>query len=148
MQAKEISVKKKSLLLAVALLLMSGMSFSAELSKELYQSNLNVIQALSRVHALQSKGISKNAVLKKAVDSLKNKMKDPDSVKIRELKIVKYQGGEIICGEFNAKNSYGAYVGYKRFIAGGEVAQVEENQPEMIYAIRVVCDKISEPNFD
>lgn len=43
--------------------------------------------------------------------------KDPDSAKFRDLGIYQRYNSEqrFLCGEVNAKNSYGAYVGYKSF---------------------------------
>ncbi|MBQ4854060.1 hypothetical protein IMW82_05180 [Rhodanobacter sp. B2A1Ga4] len=38
-------------------------------------------------------------------------LKDPDSVKLKNVRISK----DNVCGEVNAKNSYGAYVGYTTF---------------------------------
>lgn len=46
------------------------------------------------------------------------KMKDPDSVKFKNLKAAKHKNGTgwiDVCGKFNAKNSYGAYTGYRLF---------------------------------
>lgn len=40
-----------------------------------------------------------------------NSLKDPDSAKFRAVR-VKW---DTVCGEVNAKNSYGGYVGYRRF---------------------------------
>ena len=45
--------------------------------------------------------------------SLAEHMKDPDSVKFRNL--ITSESGSVLCGEVNAKNSYGGYVGFKRF---------------------------------
>lgn len=47
-------------------------------------------------------------------------MKDPDSVKFRYLRFIKSGEkdglvGGFVCGEVNAKNSYGAYAGYSKF---------------------------------
>lgn len=42
-----------------------------------------------------------------------NSLKDPDSAKFRSVKV---KWGNV-CGEVNAKNSYGGYVGYRRFYA-------------------------------
>lgn len=39
-------------------------------------------------------------------------LKDPESAKYREL----YSTGERLCGQINSKNSYGGYVGFRRFI--------------------------------
>lgn len=47
-------------------------------------------------------------------------LKDPDSAKFRNLFVSrydKYEDGELIlCGEMNAKNAFGAYVGFKPFM--------------------------------
>ena len=43
-----------------------------------------------------------------------NHLKDPESTKFRNEK--RYTNG-YVCGEFNSKNSYGAYVGYSRYVA-------------------------------
>lgn len=45
-------------------------------------------------------------------------MKDPRSAEFRDLK--RCGAGDIIEGEVNAKNSYGAYSGYQRFIVDGD----------------------------
>ncbi|MFD2755983.1 hypothetical protein [Comamonas terrae] len=47
-----------------------------------------------------------------ARERLAKQLKDPDSAQFRN------QKG--FCGEVNAKNSFGGYIGFKRFIAGGE----------------------------
>jgi hypothetical protein len=40
-------------------------------------------------------------------------MRDPDSTKFRDVVAYNKNG---VCGEVNAKNAYGGYVGYKRFM--------------------------------
>jgi hypothetical protein len=52
------------------------------------------------------------------LDQIKEKVaedfKDPSSAQLR--RVVKFESqGTVICGEVNAKNSYGAYVGFTRF---------------------------------
>ncbi len=43
-------------------------------------------------------------------------MKDPDSAKFRNWAAYEVSNGDrIVCGEVNAKNSYGAYVGFDPF---------------------------------
>ncbi|GAB2463711.1 hypothetical protein GCM10027082_14090 [Comamonas humi] len=60
--------------------------------------------------------------LKKLKNNVADKFKDPDSVKFRGLFFSNRKGMPTLCGEVNAKNSYGAYVGYRGFYAnsGGE----------------------------
>jgi hypothetical protein len=55
------------------------------------------------------------AVAKRLVAS---QMRDPDSVEFQNVGAhVRSDGSHIVCGEVNAKNGFGAYVGYVRFIA-------------------------------
>jgi hypothetical protein len=45
-----------------------------------------------------------------------NQMKDPDSAHFRNVHAFQSQKGLIICGEINAKNAFGGYVGYSHFV--------------------------------
>ena len=58
----------------------------------------------------------KNKFLNMAQSKVKQEMKDPDSTKFQNLREIKNSVGEsVVCGEVNAKNSYGGYVGYHLF---------------------------------
>ncbi len=47
-----------------------------------------------------------------------SQLKDPKSTEFRNVKLKKNSiAGSVMCGELNSKNSYGAYAGFKRFIA-------------------------------
>lgn len=52
-------------------------------------------------------------------------LKDPSSAQFREIQ----KTGRGICGEVNAKNSYGAYVGFKHFIVDGSSVSMEPETP-------------------
>lgn len=72
-------------------------------------------------------------MITKAKESVTKKLKDPESVRFRDVFVMR----ESVCGEVNAKNSYGGYVGFKRFIAiGGLLVILEEAGPgfEQMYA--------------
>lgn len=45
-------------------------------------------------------------------------MVDPDSTNFKNEKI----HGDFLCGEFNSKNSFGAYTGFNRFVSNSSVA--------------------------
>lgn len=60
---------------------------------------------------------SEAAAIEEAVRSVKKQLKDPDSAKIQNVRLVKYGASKVICGEVNGKNSFGAYTGYKPFVA-------------------------------
>lgn len=48
--------------------------------------------------------------------NLKEALKDPDSAKLRNVKVP--TGAAYVCGEVNSRNAFGGMTGYKRFIAG------------------------------
>lgn len=55
--------------------------------------------------------------------ALKNYLKDPNSAEIRN-----HKGA---CGEVNSKNSFGAYSGYRRFIASPAIVAIEGENMSM-----------------
>ena len=57
-------------------------------------------------------------------DKIKSRLKDPDSAEFRNVFVSsKYA----VCGEVNAKNSFGGYTGFVRFISGGDMQVVESD---------------------
>lgn len=79
-----------------------------------------------RLEQLKSDALAVETALKnqsesRLLESVKirtaEKLKDPESARFRNLRIVDYKGGKLICGEVNAKNSYGGYVGFAPFLA-------------------------------
>lgn len=39
--------------------------------------------------------------------------------------------GNLVCGEFNAKNAYGAYSGYSRFVYTGKFIEIDPGEPDI-----------------
>lgn len=62
----------------------------------------------------------------KSKSNLTKDFKDPSAVQWRELFISK-DNFTSLCGEVNAKNSYGAYVGFKRFFVSSSDFMMIEN---------------------
>ncbi len=63
-------------------------------------------------------------------------MKDPSSAQFREMK----RQGPLICGEINAKNSYGAYAGFQPFLVWDGKAMVAKDGTELndvLYRARI-----------
>ncbi len=54
-----------------------------------------------------------------------SRMKDPGSAQFRNVKTYHGSGSPIVCGEINAKNGYGGYGGFERFVAGGNAIFLE-----------------------
>ncbi|MEY0874768.1 hypothetical protein [Providencia manganoxydans] len=54
---------------------------------------------------------------------LKSSLKDPSSANIRNSKLGR---SGVVCGQVNAKNSFGAYTGYKNFIQIGSTSLIDD----------------------
>lgn len=55
-------------------------------------------------------------IVKKAQEEVAAELSDPASAQFRQVRVIKQVGGtEAVCGEINAKNAYGGYVGFKDF---------------------------------
>lgn len=55
------------------------------------------------------------AYLELAKKDLVSRMKDPESTKFREISVNYFNGARHACGQYDAKNSYGGYSGYRDF---------------------------------
>lgn len=80
---------------------------------------------------------------KAARDFLAQSLKDPDSLKQFQMRNVTqrdwqntrwdgWRSGWLVCFEYNAKNSYGGYVGLKR---SGIVITAYQSEPYLIYVV-------------
>jgi len=72
--------------------------------------------------------LNTNRVIAAAKESVAHDFKDPSSAQFRDVRIVITNGEKnpkekihAVCGEVNAKNSFGAYTGFKRFVAAATV---------------------------
>ncbi|KWV91732.1 hypothetical protein [Erythrobacter sp. YT30] len=57
-------------------------------------------------------------------DAIKARLRDPSSAKFRNSRFYSGGGTPITCGEVNAKNAFGGFTGYERFIATGPVGDL------------------------
>ncbi len=56
-------------------------------------------------------------------NTVRQTLRDPDSAKFRDSYVYPQPDGSFVaCGSVNAKNGYGGYTGYRRFIATQEMA--------------------------
>lgn len=56
--------------------------------------------------------------IERAKRAVSDDLKDPGSAQFRNVRLVPYSDTKVICGEVNAKNSYGGYAGFAHFVAG------------------------------
>lgn len=77
----------------------------------------------SRKSADENPGVQEVRQQRKARELVTARLKDPESAQFRN------QAG--ICGEVNAKNSFGGYTGFKRFIAKSDALVFQEGDGAM-----------------
>jgi hypothetical protein len=77
---------------------------------------------------------SESALVSKAKEAIREQMKDPASVEFRNV-ILNAKSGAV-CGEVNAKNSFGGYTGFTQFAFGSDGS------------IHIVPSTISSADFD
>lgn len=58
-------------------------------------------------------------------DIIKNKLKDPVSAEFRNSTVSRVNGNPVVCGEVNAKNGFGGYTGFQRFVSGPGMSALE-----------------------
>lgn len=82
------------------------------------------------------------AFIAQAKKAVADQMRDPDSVKFRDVALYRQlESKELaLCGEFNAKNGYGAYVGYRRFYvseSGGAKLEPDDGDNDLFGVLRL-----------
>jgi len=88
-----------------------------------------------------------NSEINNAKQVVSDTFKDPESTKFRNVKLItKYSDADpafspYVCGEVNAKNSYGAYTGYKWFtVREGDKIFIEQKIKGIdVDIIKIVC---------
>lgn len=87
-------------------------------------------------------------------NSVKDRLKDPDSAMFKLPKVNEDGKPDTYCGLVNAKNSYGGYTGYKPFLAtlsrpNGEVTASFPMMPDASrYGLRVMIDMCHNYGYD
>jgi len=80
--------------------------------------------------------------------TIKSSLKDPDSATFKDMKVVTNSKGEqSICGSYNAKNSYGGYVGYKGFSADVKTGTIKSLEGLDDYVLNGCSGRAAELNL-
>jgi hypothetical protein len=85
--------------------------------EELRTMALDEVKSFSMETATFLKTNNQEKTISTSSEAIRQKMKDPASAMFRNVRIVNYLEGKLICGEINSKNSYGGYVGFTKFVA-------------------------------
>lgn len=79
--------------------------------------SIDLVRLLSNDLGDVLKKTSQKNAMTLAQESVRESMLDPSAAQFRNVRIVNFESGKIICGEVNGKNAYGAYTGYRPFAA-------------------------------
>ncbi|MBJ2292674.1 MAG: hypothetical protein JJK56_26930 [Pseudomonas sp.] len=60
-----------------------------------------------------------NSDVQKARDEVKRNLNDSASAEFRGEKVYRLRDNTVVCGEVNAKNSYGGYAGFSKYVVEG-----------------------------
>lgn len=93
---------------------MAGMKVDAKQHAAFAAQNAKAAEQLKKINSGDTAGF-----VAEAKAEVSRTFKDPSSAQWRNLYMAK-GGMTLLCGEVNAKNSYGAYTGFKRFYSNGE----------------------------
>jgi hypothetical protein len=98
-------------IMLVALFAVAGSAFAAKSQKVAPPSAEQTIEA-ARVKMMES-----------ATTAIRESLSDPESARFRRVAVS--PKGRAVCGEVNAKNAMGGYVGFRRFIVAPDQSGIE-----------------------
>ncbi|ENX06086.1 hypothetical protein [Acinetobacter courvalinii] len=82
------------------------------------------------------------SLIKNAKQSIRDSIKDPRSAQFQHIRVVKNLRGErAVCGEVNAKNAFGGYVGFTPFMyvdGASYLASGDEDYQEDFYYVYIL----------
>ena len=84
---------------------------------DLAWSRMDSLKEEAKLLAGDIENLTADVVVEKSKQMVLSKLKDPESARFRNQKIIEFRGGKLLCGEVNAKNSYGGYVGFLPYMA-------------------------------
>jgi len=87
-------------------------------------------------YVIYARGPSAQSLAESAVRA---KVKDPDSVQFRKIRYSDSTKSQV-CGEFNAKNAFGGYAGFRRFVYHSDSVAIENADPNFEMWWGLYCD--------
>jgi hypothetical protein len=91
---------------------------------DLRRSSMASVNSMAAPTGLRYSDEGESVVIEAALEQVREMLKDPASAQFRNVRVVDHAKGKVVCGEVNAKNSYGGYVGFTLFVAGVNGAQL------------------------
>jgi hypothetical protein len=105
--------------------LLPGAALAADAMQNLTAASYRDMDAAARATTAALATQSEPDVVEATKQALANSLKDPGSAQFRNTRLVAHPAGMVVCGEVNAKNSHGGYVGFRRFFGSPEAARPE-----------------------
>ena len=84
---------------------------------------------------------SNSQVIVFAKESVRKQLREPESAEFRDIKL---NSNGIPCGYVNAKNGFGGYTGFKRFVGMGDIVAIEGgniSDTEFEKSWRIICNQ-------
>ena len=76
-----------------------------------------IVVAMLAIFANTSHAATNQQIINEAKLAVKERLKDPESARFRNVRVEENPNKSVwIKGEYNAKNSYGGYVGFEKFV--------------------------------
>lgn len=110
-------MKMKAFAALVSCTLLIGCAAQAAASENLRQSSIDVVVKMSGLGASFVDVYGPEKVKEKVLEAVRNRLKDPASAQFRDVRLVEFSFGQVVCGEVNAKNAFGGYVGFTPFVS-------------------------------
>jgi hypothetical protein len=82
-------------------------------------------RGLEATNAVQRNSELANSAIQQVRARLLESLRDPDSAKFRDEHVIQWNGKIYVCGEMNAKNAYGGYVGYQPYMINPTATGIE-----------------------
>ena len=79
-------------------------------------------------------------VMEKGKKAIADSLKDPSSAQFRNVRLVEYLDGVVVCGDVNGKNSYGGYVGFTNFVSGTSSGTMRSTDSDKYAEITIVAN--------
>lgn len=103
---------------------------SYDATADLRQTAIDTVKKMAEVNESVAGKKSDAELIELSQQSVRDALKDPSSAQFRNVTVRKSEAGRVVCGEVNAKNSYGGYVGFRQFVAGVAGADTESTDTE------------------
>ena len=109
---------------------------------------LTMFMAFAFPALAQGKGHA--ALLAKVKHAVSKDFLDPNGATFRNVAFYRTSTGKtgnLVCGEVNAKNAYGAYVGYRGFVYADGMVEIEQQEPSGTYDVlrEAICHERLQP---